>query len=167
LKNGSALVVLGVRGDGLQIIAETPPAGESFQWLYHAGVADFDGNGRPDIALVRQPHTIGDLEIWTLRDEKLVRTYREPDVSNQALRSPYFRLSAVADFDGDGIMDLAIPSFDRRSLRILGFRAGRVREIDHIALPAVAAADFSLVLKNGRASVRVGFNGGRSQIVTP
>ena len=167
LKGGSALVVLGVRGDGLHIIAETPPAGEPFLWVYPAGVADFDGDGRPDIAIVRQPHTIGDLELWTLQDDRLVRTYREPDVSNQALRSPHLRLSAIADFDGDGTMDLAIPSFDRRSLRILGFRAGRVREIDRIALPAVAAEDFSLLMKDGRPAVRVGFNGGRSQIVTP
>ena len=167
LKQGAALAIIAVRGDGLEIIAETPPIGEHFRWLNPAGVADFDGDGKPDVALVRMPHTHGELELWTLRDGKLVRTYRESDVSNHAVRGLHFKLSAVADFDGDGVADLAIPSFDRRSLRILGFRNGRVREIDRIALPAVAAEDFELVQRHGRPAVRVGLNGGRNVVVTP
>ena len=110
LRQGAALAIIAVRGDGLEIIAETPPIGEHFRWLNPAG---------------------------------------------------------IADFDGDGLADLAIPSFDRRSLRVLGFRNGRVREIDRIALPAGAAEDFELVQRHGRTAVRVGLNGGRSVVVTP
>ena len=167
LRQGAALAIIAVRGNGLEIIAETPPIGEHFRWLNPAGIADFDGDGKPDVALVRMPHTHGELEVWTLRDDKLVRTYRDYDVSNHAVRGVHFKLSAVADFDGDGLADLAIPSFDRRSLRVLGFRNGRVREIDRIALPAGAAEDFELVQRHGRTAVRVGLNGGRSVVVTP
>ncbi len=167
LKTGAALAVIAVRPDGLEIIAETPPIGAPFKWLNPAGVGDFDGDGRPDIALVRMPHLVGELEVWTLKDGNLVRTYTEDNVSNHAVGSQHFRLSAVADFDGDGIADLAIPSFDRRSLRILAFRKGRVREIDTILLPAIAAENFSVETKDGRAAVRIGLNGGRSVVVTP
>ncbi len=54
------------------------------------------------------------------------------------------RLSAVADFDGDGRADLAIPSFDRRTLRIIGFTPAP-HEIVRIALPARAATDFAVI----------------------
>ena len=167
LKTGAALAVVAVRTDGLEIMAETPPLGAPFQWLNPAGVADFDGDGRPDIALVRMPHRIGELELWTLKEGKLMRIITEDDVSNHAIRSHQFRLSAIADFDGDGLSDLAIPSFDRRSLRILSFRGGRVREIDRIALPAVAAENFTVEMRDGRPAVGVGLNGGRTLVVTP
>lgn len=166
-KTGAALAVVGVRGDGIAIIAETPPIGEPFQWLNPAGVADLDGDGRPDIALVRMPHTMGELEVWTFKDGGLVRTYVESDVSNHALRSAHVNLSAIADFDGDGVADLAVPSLDRRSLRVLSFRAGQVHELRRISLPAVAAENFRLVETGGRMSVRVGLNGGRVILVTP
>ncbi len=167
LKTGAALAIVAVRADGLSIIAETPPIGAPFKWLNPAGVADFDGDGRPDIALVRMPHLVGELEIWTLDNGKLVRIITENDVSNHAIGSHHFRLSAVADFDGDGISDLAIPSFDRRSLRILSVRDRRVREIDRIALPAIAAENFTVEMSSERPAVRVGLNGGRTLLITP
>lgn len=167
LKTGAALAVVAVRPEGLAIVAETPPIGAPFKWLNPAGVADFDGDGQPDIALVRLPHLVGELEVWTLKNGTLVRTFTDDDVSNHAVGSRHFRLSAIADFDGDGISDLAIPSFDRRSLRLLAFRDGRVREIDRIALPAVAAENFEIGRQAGRLAIRVGLNGGRSILVTP
>jgi FG-GAP-like repeat len=167
LKTGAALAIVAVRGDGLEIVAETPPIGQPFRWLNPAGVGDFDGDGRPDIALVRMPQIAGELEVWTLRNGTLVRTASGDDVSNHAAGSRHLKLSAVADFNGDGIADLAIPSFDRRALRFLAFQGGRPIEFARIALPAAAAEDFRLVEKDGRAAVAVGLNGGRTVVVEP
>jgi hypothetical protein len=166
-KSGAALAIAAVRGNALEIAAETPPIGTPFRWLNPAGVGDLDGDGRPDIALVRTPHAGGELRILTLREGRLVETQAEDDVSNHALGSRHLRLSAVADFDGDGVVDLAIPSRTRREIRFLSFKGGRLREIDRIALPAAASEDFSVVTKDGRTAVRVGFSSGRSIIVAP
>jgi hypothetical protein len=167
LKLGAALAIVAPRGNGLEIIAETPPIGQPFRWLNPAGVGDFDGDGQPDIALVRMPHIAGELEVWTLRDGTLVQTFSGDDVSNHAAGSRHFKLSSVADFNGDGITDLAIPSFDRRALRFLAFNGGRLTEFARIALPAAAAEDFGVVESDGRAAVAVGLNGGRSVVVKP
>ena len=68
LKRGSALAVIGLRKNRYAILAETPPLGGPHRWLDPAGIADFSGDGKTDIALVRQPHVIGALELWSWRD---------------------------------------------------------------------------------------------------
>jgi hypothetical protein len=166
LDRGTALAVLALRNDKLEIIAETPPTGRAHTWLNPAGIADFDGDGRIDIAYVQMPHALGLLRVWTLRDRKLVEIAQVRDTSNHVAGSPHLGMSAVADFDGDGVADLAVPSFDRRSLRVLTFKGG-VRELSRHALPAQAVGDLSLTSENGGSSVIVGLAGGQRFSVRP
>ena len=78
LKRGSALAVIAERRGKYEIVAETPPLGAAHRWLDPAGIADFNGDGKTDIALVRQPHVIGALELWSWRDGALAQDRRAP-----------------------------------------------------------------------------------------
>jgi FG-GAP-like repeat len=160
LQRGSALAVIGERDGKFTVVAETPPIGTPNRWLNPAGVADFNGDGAVDIALVRMPHALGRLELWSWRGGQLHKTLELADVCNHIVGSPALRMSAVADFDGDGHPDLAIASFDRRELRIISF-APNVRDIARIALPARALTDFSLLKDDaGRPAVLLGLENG-------
>ncbi len=163
---GSALAVIGMRGNELEVIAETPPPGAPFRWLNPAGFGDFDGDGRGDIALVATPHTDGELQIWTWREGSLVLLADTDDVSNHVRGSTHLGLSAIADFNGDGRADIAIPSRDRRRLRFLTLEKGRIVELGETGLSASAAEDFAVVV-GGRPAVRVGLAGGRQVVVSP
>ncbi len=144
LKRGSALAVIAARKGKYEIVAETPPLGGPHRWLDPAGIADFTGGHKTDIALVRQPHVIGQLEIWRWTDSRLQKIAELPDTANHIAGTRALDMAAVGDFDGDGIADIAIPSLDRNALRIVSF-APRAREIASVALPAKAATNLGLL----------------------
>lgn len=160
LKRGSSLAVIGAGNRKYEILAETPPIGRPHAWLNPAGIADFNGDGKIDIALVRMPHAVGALELWTWADRKLLKIGELSDVSNHIAGTRALDLSATADFDGDGIADLAIPSFDRSRLRIVSF-APQAREIASIALPAKAVTNLALVADGAKTpAIAVGLSDG-------
>ena len=144
LQRGSALAVIAERKGTYQIVAETPPLGAAQRWLNPAGIADFTGDGKRAIALVRQPHAVGALELWAWQDNKLKKVAELPDVTNHIAGTRAIDMSAAADFDGNNIADLALPSFDRSHLRILAF-APQPHEMASLALPAKALTDFALL----------------------
>jgi hypothetical protein len=164
---GAALAIAAVRGNNLAIVAETPPIGTPFRWLNPAGIADFDGDGKLDVAIVVTPHIDGILQYWTLRDGALVKIAETDDVSNHVNGSLHQNLSAVADFNGDGIADLALPSLDRRTLRFMTLARSEVRELGSVMLQARAGENFSLGKVAGRPVVHVGIPGGRKITVDP
>ena len=144
LKRGSALAVIGARNGKYDILAETPPIGRPHAWLNPAGIADYNGDGKIDIALVRKPHVEGTLELWTWADRKLHKTAELGDVSNHIAGTRALHMSATADFDMNGVADLAVPSFDRGRIRIIAF-APQPHELASATLPAKAVTNLALL----------------------
>jgi hypothetical protein len=164
LARGSALAVVGLRAGRCAILAETPPIGHANAWLNPAGIGDFDGDGHTDIALVRQPHVVGRLELWSWRQGSLQKAAEIADVSNHFIGSRALHMSATADFDGDGKPDLAVPSLDRKSLRLVAF-APRPREIARIALPARVTTGIGLVIPGDAPAVLLGLEDGKLMLL--
>lgn len=165
LKRGSSLAVIAERKGQYEIIAETPPIGQPHAWLNPAGIADFSGGGKRDIALVRMPHLVGNLELWSFADKRLRKVAEIADAANHVAGTRALHMSAAADFDGDGTADLAIPSFDRSRLRIVSF-APSVREIASVALPDKAVTNIGLVKnESGMPAVAVGLADGTLALI--
>ena len=162
LDRGAAVAVVEPRT--ASIIAATPPIGHSNAWRNPAGIADYDGDGATDIAAVRQPHVVGRLELWSFLDGNLKETIEVGDVCNHVIGSRAIRLSATADFDGDGRPDRAIPDFGRRSLRLIAF-APSVHDIARVALPARIVTNLALVKLNGRSAILAGLENGQLVLV--
>lgn len=164
LARGSALAVIAERKGKYEIVAETPPLGSPHRWLNPAGIGDFNGDGKTDIALVRQPHAVGQLELWSYIGGSLRKTAEMPDTSNHVIGSRALNMSATADFDGDKSLDVAVPSLDRSRLRFLSFVPAH--EIASVALPAKAATDLGLVaIENGPPAVVIGLEDGTLVVV--
>jgi len=144
LKRGSSLAVIAERRGKYEIVAETPPLGGPQRWLNPAGIADFTGDGKRSIALVRQPHVIGALELWNWTGGDLRKAAELPDIANHIAGTRAIGMAATADFDGDGAADIAAPSLDLSRLRIVSF-APKAREIANVPLPAKAVTNLALI----------------------
>jgi hypothetical protein len=167
VRRGASLAIIAERNGRYDIVAETPALGGEHRWLAPAGIADFNGDGKTDIALVRQPHVVGALELWTWEGGRLRKTAEIGDVSNHIAGTSTMHMSGTADFDGDGKPDLAVPSLDRGRLRLVGFIPD-AHEIASIALPNKAVTDLGLVeLKEGPPAIAVGLADGTLVVARP
>jgi hypothetical protein len=158
LDRGSALAI--VDPGSATIVAETPPIGHANAWLNPAGIADFNGDGATDIAFVRQPHVVGRLELWSLLSGRLQNTVEVSDVSNHFIGSRVLGMSFTADFDGDDRPDLAVPSLDRRTLRIIAFTS-QPRDIARVRLPARIVTNIGAIKFQNRLALVAGLENGQ------
>jgi hypothetical protein len=127
LDEGSALSVFRLAQTAIELRAETPPIGLSYRWLNPAGAADFDGDGKVEIAYVETPHIGGTLRVYQLGADGLHQEYEAPGFSNHKMGSRQLDMSAVVDWNGDGVPDLALPNANRRRIHVVGFAGGKYR----------------------------------------
>lgn len=124
LAKGASLAVYGPKGDAVAKIAATPFIGQPNRWLAPAGIADFDGDGRTEIAYVDRPHLVADLVFVRLEGEKLVETLRLPGLSNHRIGDDFIS-GGVRDC-GQGA-ELVVASKDWT--RVMQVRKGQITDL--------------------------------------
>ncbi len=149
---GSALVVYGVspvKGKApakpaepvelveLVELARGPFTGSTFRWLNPVGVADFDGDGRADVASVTTPHIGGVLTLHHYQPPGLVPYAKAMDVSNHRMGALEQQLAAVVT-QPHMRPTVLVPDMTRRALHALRWDApGQWHELaDLMPLPA-------------------------------
>ncbi len=139
LDHGAALSVYGPKGatcskaGGLKRIARTPFIGTRHRWLNPAGIADYDGDGVKEIAIVVTPHIGGTLQFWSLEDGALVLKAKKYGFSNHAIGSREQELSVTVD----GV--LFLPDANRRTLMRVTLNDGKIESVPVAKLPSEAA----------------------------
>lgn len=135
---GGSVAVFGVRQGAIRKLAQTPFIGRANRWLNIASLTDMTGNGRGDIAVVRTPHIGGQLQLYAFSGDALTLIAAEDGFSNHVIGDRELRLSAIGNLAGDGTpsRDLAVPSADRWSLRVMRHDSGGWIEIGSVAMPA-------------------------------
>ncbi len=160
LRRGSSLAVIAERHGKYQIVAETPSLGAPHRWLDPAGIADYNGDGKIGITLVRQPHVVGMLELWSWTDGTLRKIAEFADTTNHIAGTRTIDMSVTADFDGDSVSDIVLPSLDRSRLRLVSF-VPSAHEIASMPLPAKAVTNLGLIAEaSGPPAIAVGLADG-------
>lgn len=169
LNAGAALTVLEAEGDSLTLAAAAEPIGRSNRWLNPAGAADFDGDGRAEVAYVETPHIGGTLRLYEYRDGRLREDAAARGFSNHAIGSREQGQAATVDWNGDGVDDLLVPDARRRHLRVVTFAGGVFEELERIenTQPIVTAILPAPLGAAGRISVIYGLADGTLVAVSP
>jgi hypothetical protein len=103
--------------------------------------------------------------LWSWNGGDMRKMATVPDTANHVTSTRAINMSASADFDGDGILDIAVPSLDRTRLRLIAF-APSAREIASLALPAKAMTNIGLVAIDGKMpAVAVGLADGTLVVI--
>ena len=141
---GASVVVLGLedspQGKNLKELARSPPAGSTFRWLNPVGVADFDGDGKQDVAAVITPHIGGELTIYHYRPPLLVPYAKAMDTSNHLMGSPEQQLAVIMQRPGQR-PTIIVPDMSLKALQALRWEGSganaRFKELaDVVPLPA-------------------------------
>ena len=141
---GASVVVLGLEDapnrKTLKEKARSPPAGSTFRWLNPVGVADFDGDGKQDVAAVITPHIGGVLTLYHYRPPHLVPYAKAADISNHLMGSPEQQLSVIIQQPGQR-PTIIVPDMSLKALHALRWEGsganGKFKELaDVIPLPA-------------------------------
>ena len=106
--------------------------GLSHRWLNIAGIEDFTGDGKLEIAAVITPHIGGTLTLFRQNGTQLVPFMSQWGFSNHAYGSRELGMSAVLDLNADGVMDMAIPNENRQQLILLTVKDKTFHELARI-----------------------------------
>jgi hypothetical protein len=163
---GASVTIYGINAGSLVEKASTGFIGRKNRWLNIAGIAPFLGTRANEIQFVETPHIGGTLFLYRYQNGRLFELAGLRDFSNHVIGSRELRLSALADVDGNGRADLAVPSADRRTLRIVGVRGEGLREIASARL--LTAIDKAIdVQASGTQGFVVGLEDGSVYLVHP
>lgn len=167
LDAGSAAMLLRLDAGGLRPWAEAAPIGRRHRWLNPVGVADFDGDGTKEVAVVVTPHINGLLRIYAVAPPALVPKYEASGFSNHDNGSRELGMSAFGDALGDGRTVIALPTHRRHSLRLVTFAGGEFADIAVIAHRAEISTAIEMADLDGdrRPELVYGLRNGRLIVV--
>jgi hypothetical protein len=120
LAKGASLAVYGPEGK----IAATPFIGQPHRWLAPAGIADFDDDGRTEIAYVDRPHLLADLVFVRLEGDQLIETLRLPGLTNHRIGDAFIS-GGVRDCAQGAELVLASKDWSR----VMRVRQGQVTDL--------------------------------------
>ena len=110
--------------EGGSILAESAPIGKGFRWMHQIAAAQFVDGGPLELAILRTPHIGGEIEIMGLVQDRLEVQVSLSGYSTHKLGSRNLDAALVADFNGDGIIEIIVPGQEQSTLTGIQYTAG-------------------------------------------
>jgi hypothetical protein len=157
---GARLVAYDLDGT---VAGRSDAIGQGFRWMHQIAAAPLVEDGDVEIIAVRTPHIGGIVEAYRLVDGRLELVASLPGYSSHRLGSPNLDMALLADVDGDGQLDIVVPTQDMTTLGVLARSPDGLAEIGSLPLDgrlttnvaATADADGALVFAAGTEDGRL------------
>lgn len=118
-----------------ELLGSSRPIGRAYRWLHVIGVASFDETEKKFIARVRTPHIGGILELLSWDGDALNIEASLAGVSTHTIGSDNLNMALIlGTIDADDT-EIFLPSSDFRSLLVIRYKNGRLRETRRFNLP--------------------------------
>lgn len=160
-RGGGSVTLYALRDGQLQEVGNTGFIGRANRWLNIAGIADYLGKGTLQVAYVETPHIGGTLRLYEFRNGKMRQVASDYGYSNHAIGSRNLGLSATADMNGDGTLDLLVPNTSRSALHAVSFTGGTIRQLGKFQLPAPLETDIHTSGSKSSPTFLFGLTNGR------
>jgi hypothetical protein len=145
---GGAVAVYRVASDAIKPVQQIAEIGRGHRWLNIAGIHDWTGNGRLELAVVQTPHIGGRLQVYHWKSGKLKKYGSRNGFSNHVIGSRFLDMSVNLDIDGDGKDELILPTANRGALSIVSMSSG-VKVISNLQLDRRAYHNLAVLTLDG------------------
>lgn len=160
--DGARLRAYGLDGE---VVAESAPIGQGYRWLHQIGAGRLAADGVLEIIAVRTPHIGGIVEAYRLDDDRLELVASIPGYSSHQLGSPNLDMALLADTDGDGRLDVLVPTQTMTELASLARTEEGFEEIDRLALDGRLTTNVAATpTAEGGLALAVGTDDGRLRV---
>ncbi len=161
-REGARIVLYDEQGS---VLAESPAIGVGQRWRHAIAVAPFGPDGEMELAEVLTPHLGGVVQFFRWEGQRLVRVASISGFTSHVLGSRNLDLAAAGDFDGDGRVELLLPTQDRTRLAAIRRTARGAERAWKVKLPDRLSSNLAAVtLEGGRMIVAAGLADGTLRI---
>jgi hypothetical protein len=152
--NGAQIAAFAEDG---RLLAAGPAIGQGNRWRHQIAVAPFGPGGERELVDVLTPHIGGVVEFYRWEEGGLRIIASVPGYTSHVIGTRNLDLAAAADFDGDGRVELLLPTQERRQLGAIRRSETGAAPVWHVPLDGVMATNLGVVEgENGRLSLAVG-----------
>ncbi len=152
-----------------EILGKGPEIGRGFRWRHQLVVAPFEPGLPPMLADNLTPHIGGVTEFYTYNvDEGLTLLTGAKGFSSHRIGSRNLDMAIAGDFDGDGVIELLVPSETGDFLGAFQVRNGFALVSWTIRIPSPLSTNLAAVtLLNGKIALAAGFENGILRLWLP
>lgn len=149
-------------------LAEGAAIGAGQRWRHAIAVAPFGPGGEMELAEVLTPHLGGVVQFLRWEGTRLVPVARIPGFTSHVFGSRNLDRAAAGDFDGDGRVELLLPTRDRTRLAAIRRTGNGAERAWKVPLPAALTSNLAgVTLAGGRMIVAAGLSDGTLRFYHP
>ncbi|MDH5507856.1 MAG: hypothetical protein OEZ02_11610, partial [Anaerolineae bacterium] len=162
---GAQIVVFDENGDQ---IANGSPIGKGYRWRHQIAAAPFGPLGELELVDVLTPHIGGIVEFFQMVDGALLPSAQTGGFTSHTIHSRNLDMAAVGDFDGDGLIEVLLPSQDLSMLGGIHRNENGAETAWEIPVGGKLNTNLAVIqFANGTLAIGVGVQEGRLRIWLP